>query len=52
MSKADYYRQRHLEIKQREAEEESWPSAILNTVAFVASALIWLTLFLVVVPRL
>lgn len=52
MSKAEKYRKRHLEMMQLEAEEESWPSTILNTVAFVASALIWLTLFLVVVPRL
>lgn len=47
MTKAEYYRKQH-----RERQEEPWKETLKVCGAFVASALIWLALFLVVVPRL
>lgn len=52
MTIAEQYRERHRELKRKEAEEESWPSTLLNLGAFVVTAMIWLALFMVLVPKI
>lgn len=47
MTKAEHYRKRLEELKNREVQEESWPSVILNLFGFMAVAMIWLALLMV-----
>lgn len=52
MSKADYYRKRHLEMKQFESEEESWQVTLRDFVGLVVCIVIILVVCILAVPKL
>ena len=52
MTTAERYRENHRKLMKRQKQEESLPMAILNLLGFVAAAMIWLALFMVLVPKM
>ena len=52
MSKADFYRRRHKKLMAKEKQEESWPEVILSLVAMLTTIVIWVTVFILMVPEM
>lgn len=52
MSKADCYRKKHKELMAKEKLEESWPQAILSLVAMLTTIVVWVTVFILMVPEM
>lgn len=52
MSIAERYRNQHRELMNREKQEEPWSETLKVCGAFVLSAMIWLALFMILVPKM
>lgn len=52
MTTAERYRENHRKLMKRQKQEESWSETLKAFGALVLSAMIWLALFMMIVPNM
>lgn len=52
MTLAERYRENHRKLMKRQKQEEPWSETLKVCGAFVLSVMIWLALFMVLVPKM